>query len=389
MALSIPPDYGRKVGAGRPTTIQLVADGTDSNSTGVAMGYAQALIGGYVQDLAAAGRRRPALPVAGLVQPEIRVWFNPRLESRDFMIPGIVALLLLVITTNLSAMAIVREKEIGTLEQLNVTPLARWELITGKLLPYAFIGIIDVVLVLIVAIYWFEVPMRGSIPLLFGMCLIYLLSTLGLGLFVSTISQTQQQAMMTSIFFFLMPMIYLSGFIFPIENMPAWIQPLTYLIPLRYFLVIVRGIFQKGIGLEILWPQALALFAWGLGMLTLATLRSSKRLGLVQAKTWARALLASLPASSTWLSTNAPAMNRPMIARMRRAAGAGDHHADGEERRAEHRREALGHRIETEELRGPVVRDHSREQRAAERLRAAQDRGDQEREQEELRRRSS
>ena len=286
MALSIPADYGRKVGAARPTAIQIVADGTDSNSTGVAMGYAQALVGGYVQDLAQAstsaqgyGGQGPRLPVAGLVQPEIQVWFNPRLESRDFMIPGIVALLLLVITTNLSAMAIVREKEIGTLEQLNVTPLARWELITGKLLPYAFIGIIDVVLVLIVAIYWFEVPMRGSIPLLFGMCLIYLLSTLGLGLFVSTISQTQQQAMMTTIFFFLTPMIYLSGFIFPIENMPQWIQPFTYLIPLRYFLVIVRGIFQKGIGLEILWPQALALFAWGLGMLTLATLRSSKRLG--------------------------------------------------------------------------------------------------------------
>ena len=273
MVLSIPADYGRKVASLRPTTIQIVADGTDSNSTGVAMGYAQALIGGYIQDLA------PGAALTDLVRPEIRVWFNPRLESRDFMIPGIVALLLLVITTNLSAMAIVREKEVGTLEQLNVTPLARWELITGKLLPYAFIGIIDVILVLIVAIYWFEVPMRGSIPLLFGMCLIYLLSTLGLGLFVSTISQTQQQAMMTTIFFFLTPMMYLSGFIFPIENMPAWIQPLTYLIPLRYFLVIVRGIFQKGIGLEILWPQALALLTWGLAMLTLATMRSSKRLG--------------------------------------------------------------------------------------------------------------
>ena len=277
MALSIPPDYGRQVASGRPTTIQLVADGTDSNSTGVAMGYAQTLIGGYIQDQAEAAM--PGAPVTQLVRPEIRVWFNARLESRDFMIPGIVALLLLVITTNLSAMAIVREKEVGTLEQLNVTPLARWELIAGKLLPYAFIGIIDVVLVLIVAIYWFEVPMRGSIPLLFGMCLIYLLSTLGLGLFVSTISQTQQQAMMTTIFFFMMPMLYLSGFIFPIENMPKWIQPFTYLIPLRYFLVIVRGIFQKGIGMEVLWPQALALFAWGAAVLALATQRSSKRLG--------------------------------------------------------------------------------------------------------------
>ena len=276
MALSIPADYGRRIAANRSTTLQVVADGTDSNSTGVAMGYAQEVIAGYAADLAAT--QPPGRPVTGLVTPEIRVWFNPRLESRDFMIPGIVALLLLVITTNLSAMAIVREKEIGTLEQLNVTPLARWELITGKLLPYAFIGIIDVILVLIVSIYWFQVPMRGSLALLFAMCLIYLLTTLGLGLFVSTISKTQQQAMMTAIFFFLTPMMYLSGFVFPIENMPSWIQPLTYLIPLRYFLEIVRGIFLKGVGLEILWPQALSLLTWGLVILALATMRSSKRL---------------------------------------------------------------------------------------------------------------
>ena len=282
MALSIPADYGAAVAAGNPTSLQLVADGTDSNSTGVALGYATTLIGGYVQDLVAAAaplRSSSFGEQGGLVRPEIRVWFNARLESRDFMIPGIVALLLLVVTTNLSAMAIVREKEMGTLEQLNVTPLARWELILGKLLPYGVIGIIDVVLVLIVAIYWFEVPMRGSIPLLFGMSVVYLMSTLGLGLFVSSISHTQQQAMMTTVFFFLTPMIYLSGFIFPIENMPSWIQPLTYLIPLRYFLVIVRGIFLKGIGLETFWPQALALLTWGVVVLTLATLRSSKRLG--------------------------------------------------------------------------------------------------------------
>ena len=283
MAISIPANFGRAMTTNRSGTLQVVADGTDSNSTGVALGYAQTLIAGYSRDLAVgAARQRPdatTAPVGALVTPEIRVWFNPRLESRDFMIPGIIALLLLVVTTNLSAMAIVREKEVGTLEQLSVTPLARWELITGKMLPYAAIGIIDVVLVLVVAVFWFEVPMRGSIALLFGMCVIYLMSTLGLGLLVSTISRTQQQAMMTSTFFFLMPMIYLSGFIFPIENMPAWIQPFTYLIPLRYFLVIVRGIFLKGIGLEVLWPQALALFAWGATVFALATLRSSKRLG--------------------------------------------------------------------------------------------------------------
>jgi ABC-2 type transport system permease protein len=193
------------------------------------------------------------------------------------MIPGVIALLLLVVTTNLSSMGIVREKELGTLEQLNVTPLRRWELIVGKLLPYALIGIIDVALVLAVAVWWFEVPMRGSPPLLFAMTLVYLMSTLGLGLFVSTISSTQQQAMMTTTFFFLMPMVLLSGFVFPIENMPEVIQPITYLLPLRYFLVILRSIFLKGVGLETFWPQALALTLWGLAVLALAVARSSKR----------------------------------------------------------------------------------------------------------------
>jgi drug efflux transport system permease protein len=205
------------------------------------------------------------------------VWFNPRLESRDFMIPGVVALLLLVITTNLSSMAIVREKELGTLEQLNVTPLRRSELILGKLLPYALIGVIDVLLVISVAVLWFQVPLRGSVWLLLALSLVYLLGTLGLGLLVSTVSSTQQQAMMTTIFFFMMPMIYLSGFIFPIENMPVAIQALTYLVPLRYFLVIVRSIFLKGVGLDALWPQVLGLTGWGLAVLMLAIARSTKR----------------------------------------------------------------------------------------------------------------
>jgi len=211
------------------------------------------------------------------IEPRVRVWFNPRLESRDFMLPGILALLLLAITTNLSSMGIVRERELGTLEQLNVTPLRRWELIVGKLLPYALVGMIDVCLVLAGAVFWFQVPLRGSVALLFLLTADYLLSTLGLGLLVSTISSTQQQAMMTAMFFFLMPMVFLSGFIFPIENMPAVIQPVTYLFPLRYFLVILRSIFLKGVGLETLWPQAAALTVWGLAMLALAIARSTKR----------------------------------------------------------------------------------------------------------------
>jgi ABC-2 type transport system permease protein len=276
MALSIPAGFGGELASGRPDTVQVIADGTDSNSTGVAMGYARSIVAEY-----SAERTAERLPGGRRVAPidaDIRVWFNPRLESREFMVPGIFALLLLVVTTNLSAMAIVREREIGTLEQLNVTPLARWELIVGKLLPYALIGLIDVVLVTLVAVYWFAVPLRGSFALLFGCSLMYLLSTLGLGLFISTISQTQQQASMTATFFFLTPMIYLSGFTFPIENMPDWIQYVTYLIPLRYFLVIVRGIFLKGVGVDILWPQMAALLACGLVLITLATLRSSKRL---------------------------------------------------------------------------------------------------------------
>jgi drug efflux transport system permease protein len=280
MALSIPAGYGRNVTTGRPSTLQVVADGSDANSTNIALGYANNLIAGYSQEMVEQ-RRAAGAPIAagsGSIEARVRVWFNPRLESRYFMLPGIFALLLLVVTSNLSSMAIVREREIGTLEQLNVTPLGRLELIVGKLLPYGIIGIIDVMIVLVVIVFWFEVPLRGSFWLLFGMSLVYLLTTLGIGLFTSTVSRTQQQAMMTSTFFFLMPMLYLSGFVFPIENMPALIQPITYLIPLRYFVIILRGIFQKGVGLETLWPQALALLAWGVAILTLAFLRSSKRL---------------------------------------------------------------------------------------------------------------
>jgi ABC-2 type transport system permease protein len=273
LALSIPTGYGATLRSGGHATVQVVADGTDSNSTTVALGYANSLIGGYAQDLVAAAN--DAASSSG-IDARIRVWFNPQLESRHFMIPGVLALVLLIVTANLAAMAIVREKELGTLEQLNVTPLRRWELIVGKLLPYGLIALVDVLLVVAVAVLWFEVPLRGSFALLFAMSLLYVLSTLALGLFISTISDTQQQAMMTATFFFLTPMIYLSGFIFPIENMPAFIQPITYLIPLRYFLVMVRGIFLKGIGLDLLWPQAAALAAWGTVMLALAVARSRK-----------------------------------------------------------------------------------------------------------------
>ena len=258
----------------RAATVQVLADGTDANSSGVALSYVQGVVAEFNAALAAErgdGAEGPA------VDARVRVWFNPDLQSRNFMIPGVLALLLLLVTANLTSMAIVREREVGTLDQLNVTPLGRWELIVGKLLPYALVGLVDVALVVAVTVLWFEVPLRGSIWLLFGASLIYLLCTLGLGLFVSTISSTQQQAMMTATFFFLVPMIYLSGFIFPIENMPRVIQWATFAIPLRYFLVIVRGIFLKGVHFDVLWPQFAAMAAWGVAILTLAAVRSHKR----------------------------------------------------------------------------------------------------------------
>ncbi len=278
LAIVIPPAFDRDlrvrpdVLAGAGPTVQVLADGTDANSSGVAIGYVQGLVGEFNTALAAS---RGAGPPA--IEGRVRIWFNPDLESRNFMIPGVLALLLLLVTANLTSMAIVRERELGTLDQLNVTPLARWELILGKLLPYGAIGVLDVLLVVAVALLWFEVPLRGSFWLLLAGCLVYLLCTLGLGLFVSTISSTQQQAMMTSVFFFLVPMVFLSGFIFPIENMPRPIQWLTTVIPLRYFLVIVRGIFLKGLDFAVLWPQFAALGAWGVSVVTLAAVRSRKR----------------------------------------------------------------------------------------------------------------
>jgi ABC-2 type transport system permease protein len=276
LGVVVPAGFGaavkdRREASRAQRTIQVIADGTDANSSGVALAYVQGLVSEFNADAALAGAPAPR------IDGRIRVWFNADLLSRNFMIPGVLALLLMLITANLTSMAIVREREVGTLDQLNVTPIGRWELILGKLLPYALVGFVDVLLVIAVAVFWFEVPLRGSVLLLFAASGIYLVCTLGLGLFVSTISATQQQAMMTSTFFFLIPMIYLSGFIFPIENMPRVIQWLTTVIPLRYFLVIVRGIFLKGVGFSILWPQFAALAAWGVTVLALAAARSRKR----------------------------------------------------------------------------------------------------------------
>ena len=211
------------------------------------------------------------------IDPQVRVWFNPTLASVHFMVPGVICLILLLMTMVLTSMAIVRERETGTIEQLVVTPIRPYELIIGKLLPFIVIGFIDVVLILLVATLWFKIRLLGSIPLLFLMTGLFLLTTLGMGLLISTVSRTQQQAMMTCILIML-PFMMLSGVFYPIENMPLAIQQLTYLIPLRYFIVILRTIFLKGAGLEVLWNQALALGAFGAAIIWFSIRRFKKKL---------------------------------------------------------------------------------------------------------------
>lgn len=204
--------------------------------------------------------------------------YNPELKSVNFMVPGILCMILLIVTMMMTSMAIVREKEIGTLEQLVVTPITSGELMIGKTIPFLLLGMADMIIVLVVSVIVFDVAVAGSAALLILLTVVFLFTTLGLGIFISTISQTQQEAMMTG-FFFMLPQVLLSGFMFPIENMPEVVQWLTYGIPMRYFLVIIRGIFLKGVGLAILWPQILILAAFGIAILAASASRFSKRLG--------------------------------------------------------------------------------------------------------------
>jgi ABC-2 type transport system permease protein len=259
--------------AGRTPAVQLIVDGTDSNTAAMVLSYASRIAMKFDRDVTVA--RHPSLKAPPLIAT--RAWFNPNLESRNFYVPGVIALLVALITLLLSSMAVVREKEIGTIEQIIVTPITQPEFILGKTAPFVVIAYIDVLLITVVAAFWFDIPIRGSLLLLLGGTALFILSTIAVGLVISTVSTTQQQAMMTTFFYFL-PAVLLSGFIFPIANMPAAIQWLTFLNPLRYFLVIVRGIFLKGSGFAILWPQFAALLALGVVTLLFASTRFRKTL---------------------------------------------------------------------------------------------------------------
>jgi drug efflux transport system permease protein len=265
--------------AGRSAPVQMIVDGTDSNTAGIVLGYSNSIIQQFSQGFLAERleRLRGGGRVPGQVALETRVWFNENLESRNYFVPGVIALMVTLLTLLLTSMAIVREKEIGTMEQIMVTPIRPVEFILGKTVPSALISFVDLALVTLVGVLWFRIPIRGSFALLVFSTSIYLMTMLGTGLLISTVSQTQQQAMMSTFFFF-MPALLLSGFMFPIANMPAAVQWLTYLNPMRYVMVILRGIFLKGVGLSILWPQITVLAVMGVVTLAVASRRFRKTL---------------------------------------------------------------------------------------------------------------
>jgi ABC-2 type transport system permease protein len=288
LAVHVLPGFARDIKRGNSALVQIIVDGTNSNTAAIISSYATQVTAAYATQLMAHRPKFPpgqssatAGPPVPLVVPvltaESRVWFNPDLRSRVYFVPGVIVNIIALVTIMLTAMSIVREKELGTLEQLMVTPMRPQELILGKLLPFAIVGILEVAFVIVAALLVFHTPLRGSIPLLFGCSILFLFSTLGVGLFISTISKTQQQAMMSSFFFFL-PAMLLSGFAFPIRNMPPVVQILTYLNPLRYFMQIVRALFLKGTGAGPLHQEILALFVFGMAILALSTLRFRKKL---------------------------------------------------------------------------------------------------------------
>ncbi|HOA62721.1 MAG TPA: ABC transporter permease [Verrucomicrobiota bacterium] len=265
--------------AGRAAQLQVILDGTDSNTAGVVLNYSAKIAGQFSQKVLVTRltRAKGVADEPGGVELQTRAWFNENLESRNFYVPGVIAIIVLLVTLMLTSMAVVREKEIGTMEQIMVTPIKPLEFILGKTVPFALIGFADVLLITVVSLVWFEIPIRGSVLLLLGAAALYIMTSLGVGLLISTVSETQQQAMMST-FFFYFPAVLLSGFMFPIANMPPVIQWLTYLNPLRYFLVIIRGIFLKGVGLHILWVQMAALAVMGIITLWLASRRFHKTL---------------------------------------------------------------------------------------------------------------
>ena len=280
LILIIPKDFEKDINRGETATLQAIFNGSDGNSASIASGYVQKILVRFSEEFAnnklkLRGMQR--LP-AGQVATQSRVWYNPELESKIFMVPAIVGLLLSIITIVLTSLAIVKEREIGTLEQLIVTPVKSWQLIAGKLIPFVILGFASVIIVVTAMKLIFAIDVKGSVVFLFASSLVYIFSTLGLGLLVSTFSKTQQQAMMLAMFLVMLPLVFLSGFAFQIENMPVIFQHISTLIPLKYFLIIIRGVILKGSGFAEHWQDALSMLIIGTVILTISTLRFRKNI---------------------------------------------------------------------------------------------------------------
>ncbi len=282
LAIVIPERFGRDLRAGG-AQLQILLDGQNSNTAGVALGYCSRIVYRFAQDASRERLSRAGTAAAArvardvrIVEPRTRIWYNPELRSVFFMIPGIISILLLNITMLLTGLAIVKEREAGTLEQLFVTPLRPWQVIAGKTIPFAMLGIAEMAIATTIGMLWFRIPLLGSVATLALLAFCFILTTLGLGIFVSTIASTQQQALFIS-WFFLQMFVLLSGIFYPIENMPRWIQWITLINPLRYFVAVNRELLLKGAGLGALWPELRSLLAIGVVVFPFATLRFHKR----------------------------------------------------------------------------------------------------------------
>lgn len=277
LGLVLPPDFAARLGAGHSVGVQAIVDGSDANTAGLVLGYSQAVAGSFNQQLALEQVRRSTGGTPPLaLDLRTRVWFNADLESRNFIVPGIMAVIMGLIAALLTSLTIAREWERGTMEQLLATPVKPPELILGKLLPYAAIGLANMIIAVLMAVFVFSVPLRGSVPLLFGVGMVFVVGTLAQGILISTLARQQLLASQLAMISTFLPAFLLSGFAFAIANMPLPVQGITYLVPARYFVALVKGIFLRGVGLETMWRDAalLALFAF---LVTTLAIRKTRR----------------------------------------------------------------------------------------------------------------
>ncbi|MCC6850091.1 MAG: ABC transporter permease [Deltaproteobacteria bacterium] len=285
-AVVIPREFSDRLRAGEPTAVQVLIDGSDSNSATIAQGYALAIVNQFVSTrIGGADRRAGASSDAGDPTRDLapiriasRVWYNPELKSVNFIVPGVIAVIMMIVGAILTALSIVKEKERGTIEQILVSPIRPLEMMIGKIVPYMVIALVDLSIIIGAGYLLFGVPIKGSMVQLAVFALLYLFCALGVGVLVSTIADTMQNAMLAAIFMSLLPSVLLSGFVFPLEDLPTPIQAVSYLFPARYFVTAIRGIYLKRVGLEVLWPEAVLLVVFAVGIVSFSASRFQERL---------------------------------------------------------------------------------------------------------------